>query len=154
VATYGTFVNGVSLKADEANDFFTWTTFSPVVTQSNTPSLGGVVIARYAMVNKLVFVNFSATITGTGTSNNSIQFTLPVTASSSSIRVVGSAIFRDFSNSNDFILGIPVLSSTTACRFLSNTSTSMTTYIGLTNGPNLVLSPDDSISVRLMYEAA
>ena len=154
MATYGTFADGVSLKAAEANDFFVWEDFTPVVTQSNTMTFTGSIRARYARVNKLVFVNFAAIFNTTGTSNNSIEFTLPVTASSTSFRVVGSALFKDASNSNQFILGIPVLSSTTACRFLSNTSTSMTTYIGLTNGPNLTLASNDLITVRLMYEAA
>jgi hypothetical protein len=154
MATYGTFVDDVSLKASEANDFLSWVNFTPVLRQSVTVSTFTTGrIARYAQVNKLVIVQFYLLITGAGTPNNAIEMNLPVTASSSSIRVVGSAWFLDGSVS-DVINCVPVLNSTTTFRFLANAGTSLTSYVGLTGAPSLTLASNDFFQGYLMYEAA
>lgn len=153
MATYGTFADGVSLKAAEANDFFKWTSFTPVVKQSNTVSTSGVSLGKYAKVNKLVVVYIDLRIISSGSSNQPIEVDLPVAASSSSIRVIGTARFFDLSVGNLF-LAVPVLNGVNTLRFLSNTSTSLTTFVGLTNGPALTLASGDTIFMRLMYETA
>jgi hypothetical protein len=154
MATYGTFVDDVSLKASEINDFFTWVNFTPVLKQNVTVSTTTATrIARYARVNKLIMVYFSLPVSGTGTANNAIEINLPVAASTSSIRVVGSARFFD-QNALDTFNFVPVLNSTTTFRFLANAGTSLTSYVGLTGAPGLTLASGDSIRVSLMYETA
>jgi hypothetical protein len=154
MATYGTFVDNVSLKAAEANDFFDWVDFTPVLKQNVTVSTNTVGrVARYARVNKLIIVNIVASCTSAGTANNAIEINLPVTASSSSMRVVGSGAFQDASPSG-FVLSVAVLNSTTTCRFLSDQGTSLTSYVGLTGAPGLTLAGSDVIRFSLMYETA
>jgi hypothetical protein len=157
MATYGTFVDGVSLKAAEANDFLVWTTFTPVLKQSNTVNLTGApsTVGRYARVNKLVLVRIACQVAtaATGTANNAIEINLPVTASTASMRVVGSAQLRD-NSATDYILAVPVLNSTTTIRFLANAGTSLTSYVGLTGAPTLTLAEGDTVACFLSYEAA
>ena len=157
MATYGTFVDGVSLKAVEVNDFFVWTTFTPVLKQSNTVGIKSSPnsLGRYARVNKLILVNIRCGVSdaSTGTANNAIEINLPVAAATTSSRVVGRALITDFSP-QDYILGVPVLNSTTTVRFLANAGTSLTSYVGLTGAPTLTLAENDSVSCFLMYEAA
>jgi hypothetical protein len=157
MATYGTFVDGVSLKAAEANDFFVWTTFTPVLKQSNTVNIQGFpsTVGRYARVNKLILVNIRCAVSpaSTGTANNAIEINLPVAAATTSSRVVGRVSFSDFSPSNRFV-GVAVLNSTTTVRFLANAGTSLTSYVGLTGAPTFTLAESDSVSCFLMYETA
>jgi hypothetical protein len=154
MATYGTFVDNVSLKAVEVNDFLVWKSFTPVLKQNVTVQTRTFQrVAEYAQVNKLIVVIFSLRIDSSGTANNSIEINLPVTASSASMRVIGRFTFRDQSATDD-ILAVPVLNSTTTFRFLANAGTSLTSYVGLTGAPGLTLAIDDSINGYLMYEAA
>ena len=154
MATYGTFVDDVSLKASEINDFFTWVDFTPVLKQNVTVSTTTANrFARYARVNKLIMVYFQLVVSGAGTANNAIEINLPVAASTSSIRVVGSARFFD-QNAVDSFIFVPVLNSTTTFRFLANAGTSLTSYVGLTGAPGLTLASGDVFNVSLMYETA
>jgi hypothetical protein len=58
----------------------TWETWTPTVTATaGTITTGATVLARYARVNKLVFVDFDYSITTAGTAAGaSLIFTLPV----------------------------------------------------------------------------
>ena len=152
MATYGTFVNGVSLKAAEANDFLKWTAFTGVLKQSVT--LGtGTNRCRYARVNDLVIVSMYFTVLGAGTANNRIEINLPITASTTSSRTIGFGSLRDQSALTTY-LAVPVLNSTTTMVFLSSSATSLTTYVGMTNGPALQLAADDQVQTTIVYEAA
>jgi len=156
MAAYGTFVDGVSLKAAEVNNFLVWTSFTPVLKQNVTVGIStSFKIAEYAQVNKLVVVIFSFRVANgqAGTANNAIQIDLPVTASSASMRVIGRAWLKDISTT-DSILAVPVLNSTTTFRFLANAGTSLTSYVGLTGAPTLTLEQQDSMQGYLIYEAA
>lgn len=154
MATYGTFVDGVSLKAAEANDFLKWTSFSPSVFQGVNPGTKGATFGKYARVNKFVLVIIYLEIAGSGSGAgvHPVQVDLPLAASSSSMRVIGRATFFDFST--DYFNAFPVLNSTTTCTFLSNTATSLTNYVGFANGPQLTLANNDVIRIQMMYEAA
>jgi hypothetical protein len=57
-----------------------WETYTPTVTASSgTITTGSLTLARYARVQKLVFVYIQYTITTAGTANGAkIEFTLPV----------------------------------------------------------------------------
>ena len=152
MATYGTFVDGVSLKASEANDFFEWTVFTPVLRQSNVVSLNQA-IGQYARVNDVVIAAIFVQANAGGTLNNRIEIDLPVAAASTNRRVIGFGATRD-SSASDFFLVSAVQYSTTRVAFLSNTGTSLTSYVGTTNGPAITLANGDSIQCLLTYEAA
>jgi len=152
MATYGTFANGVSLKAAEVNDFFVWTSFTPLARQSVTFSYSAG-IGRYAKVNKLVHAVCYFRVTSAGTPGNALECDLPVTAATTSMRTVGWGIIGDDSTST-FYNVYPVLSSTTRVRFLTSSATSLTSYFGLTNGPAITFASNDSAEFHIVYEAA
>mgnify|MGYP000293565503 CR=1 FL=1 len=154
MATFGTFVDGTSLKASELNDLFrqksdasgTPVYQSGIVTQ-------GAGSLRYFTVAKFVIGFFYASISGAGTAGNRIEAALPVTAASSSVRVIGSGLFRD--NSPLGFRAIRVVQySTTRMAFLTDTATSLTSYLGTTNGPAVTLANNDQLFGSFIYEAA
>jgi hypothetical protein len=154
MATYGTFVDNTTLKANELNDFF------KVVSSTSASSINisqGVTLSttqinsRYWIVNKVVFWNFIFAITTSGTASNPFVLNLPVAASSDSFRAVGSARFFDASAS-DVKLIIPVKASTTTLQFYADDGTSLTDRFGV--NPAVTAANGDSVSGTVVYEAA
>jgi len=154
VATYGTFVDNVTLKASEANDFFVWSQGSATnpVKQSNTPAQGSYV-RGYAQVNKMVCWYIWWQSAGSGTSNNAITIDLPVAAAANSVRVIGAGYVFD-SSSSDVFRVVAVRTSTTQISLLSEGSTSLTTFLGQTDGPSFLIATGDVIGLTVFYEAA
>jgi hypothetical protein len=153
VATYGTFVDNVTLKASEANDFFVWNigpSTNPVK-QSNTPAQSNYQ-RGYAQVNKMVCWYIWWQSAGNGTSNNAITIDLPVAAAANSVRVIGAGYVFDNSVS-DLIRVVVVRRSTTQVSLLAEGSTSLSTYLGQTDGPTLTLQSGDNIAFTCFYEA-
>lgn len=155
MATFGTFVDDVSLKASELNSFFDKQTFTPVLKQSNTLTFSSLNFeGEYCKVNKTVFCKIRiGNVTGTGTANNRITLDLPLTAATNDVRVIGSGLIEDDSASNVFRVAV-VKYSTTQVAFLAGDSTSLTVYVGQTGGPTLTLASQDQIDVIFVYEAA
>lgn len=154
MATYGTFVDNVSLKFSEVNDFFVPQTIaSPVLTQGVNVTYGNDRLMAYYQVNKFVHGNFYLNVTGTGTLNSRIEVDLPVAAASSSVRVIGEALISDISAVLYRVCRI-VQFSTTKMAFLTDSATSLTTYLGQTNGPNIRLALNDTLWGSFRYEAA
>lgn len=154
MATFGTFVDGVSLKASELNDFFVNTAFTPVFRQSATINISSSArFSSYQKVNKIVFYSAKVNVTGAGTANNRIEMDLPVAAAANSERIIGGGhIFDD--STTDIIRVAAVRVSTTRVAFLSDLSTSLTTYLGQTGGPTLTIASGDRFSIFIAYEAA
>lgn len=160
MATYGTFVDGQTLTASEANDFLEWKTFpTAVLYQPSQVLVSGsgseAVSAWYAVVNKTVYYHVRLTCNGgSGTANTRIEVNLPVTAAANSVRVIGTgSAYDSLSPSAGYRLAV-VRVSTTRVAFLANASASLTTYLGQTNGPTLTLADNDMISFTCVYEAA
>lgn len=151
MATYGTFVDGVSLKASEVNDFFVWTTFTGVLKQGVTVATSSNA-SRYARVNDLIHVCYSLKSGGLGTTG-AIEVDLPITAVSAAARTVGFGIFFDSDTSTTYSI-VPALNSTTTVRFLTSSATSLTSYLGLANGPLITLANNDELQFSIVYEAA
>jgi hypothetical protein len=152
MATYGTFVDGVSLKAAEVNDFFIWTTFTGVPKQSVNLSTS-VNVCRYARVNDLIHVCYSFGIESAGTASNAVEVNLPVTAATTSSRTVGFGLIIDNSTSINYNV-VPILNSTTTVRFLTSSATTLTSYFGLANGPAITLASGDVLRFSVVYKAA
>jgi hypothetical protein len=154
MATYGTFVDDVSLKFSEVNDFFTAQTEPfPVLTQGVNVTYGNDRLMAYYKVNKFVHGNFYLNATTSGTLNSRIEVSLPVTAASSSVRLIGEALIYDISAVSYRICRI-VQISTTRMAFLTDSATSLTTYLGQTNGPNTRLALNDILWGSFRYESA
>ena len=149
MATYGTFVDGVTLKASELNNFLSRTTYTPVATQGVPLTFSAQ--SRYYVVNKVVFWNGNFTFSSAGTASNALVFNLPVTASSGSFRAIGFCRFFD-DNTTDVKLLTVVKASTTTIQFLSNDGTSLTNRFGV--NPAVTIANDDVIAFNIVYEAA
>lgn len=152
MATYGTFVDGVTLKAAEANDFFKELTTTTGVTQGVTPTQS--TSTSYFVVNKLVVVYGRAQFQTAGTASSAIEMTLPVTASSGSFRAIGSGSFFDVITNTNYLLTV-VKTSTTKAQFLSEGGTSLTNRFG--NNPAVTIPAGSfgaALYYQLMYEAA
>jgi hypothetical protein len=157
MATYGTFVDGVSLKSSEFNDFLVWKTFSFSIRQGAISLTSASTFAKYAQVNKLVFFTASGTVQAVGTANTAVEFVLPVTAAASTQTVIGSAFIKDNDTgggTSDIIRLVPVMSSTTRVKFLADDSTSTTIYLGQTDGPTFQFGLNDNFGIFGVYEAA
>lgn len=153
MATFGTFVNGVPLKASELNDFFKVTTSLPTIRQSNTVTLNANAQGRYFQVNKTVLYGFYGQCESAGTVGNRIEVDLPVTAATNSVRVIGTGFFKD-SSAVDCLLVRVVQVSTTRAAFLTEQTNSLTAFLGQTNGPAITLASGDILSCTFQYEAA
>lgn len=152
MATYGTFVDGVTFKASEANDFLVWTSFTPQIFQGGAAlGLLGGARSSYARVNDLIIYQLTVTMsTSSASAGSAIEALLPINASADTPRVIGSGFILGSSNLDRFAV---VRQSATRVRFLSDTTTSLTTFIGQTNGPAITLT-GNQIQFSIMYEAA
>jgi len=157
MATFGNFVDNTTLKATELNDLLKPTSVIPILRQSNTLPLVASVnrLGLYQVVNKLVFFQMHALVDtgGAGTANNRIEVDLPVAAAANSVRVLGDGYIED-DNVEDVLRVAVVRVSTTRVAFLAQASTSLTTFVGQTNGPALTLAVGDSVGFSIVYEAA
>lgn len=153
MATYGTFVDGVTLTAAEANDFLPWTAYTATLRQGTVTSSSS---SAYAIVNNFVYVYASISVVNNGTANTLILVDMPTTAATNSVRVIGSGYYSKAntpsSPTNDFFRLAVVQYSTTRFAFLTETTTSLTTYWGQTNGPGTQLLNLDGISFFACYE--
>lgn len=123
-----------------------WTTWTPAVTQSNTPTQT-VTEARYSRYGRLIVATAMVSFSAAGTGSNAIEMTYPVTPrTSSGTPALGSFRFFDTGNTNH--AGTVIYQSVTKMRFV---------YDGfgaeLGNG-DFTIASGDAIQVVLMYEAA
>lgn len=161
-STPPTFAAGNTLTAAQLNTYVSdntthlydlfynaWATWTPTVTQSGTVSKT-VNYGKYLQAGKLVVAIGNFQMTGSGTGNNDIVVTLPVTASTSTEIVIGSGEMLD---SGTFRHGVrPVIVSTTTIKFWDETVAVPGNYVG--RDPNFALASGDILKVFLVYEAA
>lgn len=153
VATFGTFVDGVSLKASELNSLLVSTTFTPVIRQSSSLTVTDA-FGRYQKVSNTVLCQAFFQVFANGVANNRIEFDLPVTAATNSVRVIGSGYIFDAGSTN--VLRVAVVRfSTTKAAFLGGLSNSLTNYLGLSAAtPTITLEAGDFFGFTIQYEAA
>jgi hypothetical protein len=133
----------------------TWTSYTPVLTQSNTVTATNL-SSRYLKVGKLVTVQVALSITGTGTASNRIRITLPFTSLRNNvIEPIGTVSFYDASSFNVYP-GLVVTddSGTTATFTITQTiTTNGSQYIGNT-GFTAAIANGDFIGFQATYEVA
>lgn len=155
MATYGTFVDGVTLTASEANSIGVWNdSATPVIRQPSSILIqtGTTSYMNYVLINKLVYVQSRIVLNGAGTANTVVLVDMPITAAAGSAHVIGEGRFND-SGTDQYLVRV-VQYSTTRFAFLTTEATSTTMYVGLTGGPGPALATNDSITFRAVYEAA
>ena len=90
-----------------------WTTWSPTYSASGSMTFTSVTTnyAKYLRIGKLIIFAIKATGTTGGTPDTTLQFTLPVTASSDA--VTGNSPFSAFTNDSSTVGGFGFVSSST-----------------------------------------
>ena len=126
MATFGTFVDDETLKASEINSLLALTTFTPVLTQSNSIPIQASKTAFYFKVNKLIIGVMKVKTASNGIGGNAFIFDLPVAASSGSYDVIGTGFV--LTSISDFIRMAVVKRSDGKASFLSDAATSVTGY--------------------------
>lgn len=130
-----------------------WTSWTPVVTQSNTPTLTNN-SSGYVRIGRLIIASFAVTLTSAGTVSNDVVVSLPVTArGGTSIVNAGYGTIEDVSV-NARYSGACLMVSTTTFK-ISSTTTANTQFLGsATSAFTAALASGDFIYGQLMYEAA
>jgi hypothetical protein len=140
-----------NLKALLPLDQVAWTSYTPTLTQSGAVTKT-VTYAKYTQVGKWVHVQVLLAVTGSGTGNNAIVVSLPVTAASSSPLFGGT--FSWFNNGTAEYTGACVIFSTTSVCGHTN-GTASTNTLGTTGSADgTALANTDAIRIDFSYEAA
>lgn len=128
-----------------------WTSYVPTLTQSATVTKT-VNYANYYKVGRLVVVEGSLGVTGSGTGANGVIVGLPVVAVyAGSFMVVGSGYIND-SSAAIVYCGVAALTSTATVAFYPTTNASGT-FLGQ-SGFSAALAAGDVVSYSLAYESA
>lgn len=129
-----------------------WTSWTPVVVQSNTPTLTNN-RSRYIQVGKMVFASANVTTTSSGTGNNRITMSLPVTAAFSDLGVVGSGIWYDTSDLKQYGAIVAILTTTTIT-FKATDGAWLEDLGGQFNANANAVANGDNLTMHVVYEAA
>ena len=125
-----------------------WETWTPAVTQSGAVT-ATVTLGRYMRIQKLVIAVAKLAITGTGTTNNAVKVSLPITAKDSG-QIVGSGFIYDASTNLTYLVTAESDSTTTTSFYADGNAGA--SFWGQT--PNVAITNLDQINITLMYEAA
>ena len=151
-----TFVDGEVLTATLTNTYLmgeggAWTSWTPAVTQSGSVTVTNT-RSRYARWGRRIEFVCDLAVTGSGTGNNIITVTLPVT-SASQHTVFGGGYLFDTSSGIYYPL-LTVGGSTTVAHLLDG-AVRATPQLGLTGSSfNAALASGDIIRLGGTYEAA
>ena len=144
------FVAGSILEAAQLNGIGeAWTSYTPTVKGGATTIGQTIVYAKYAVINKCVFVQALVTATSGGAASGAITFSLPVTAlTASDSRNIGTLFIKD--SGTAFFMGAAMLTTTTTVMGLSYNSGGQ---MGAAS-PTMTIASGDQISISVMYEIA
>lgn len=145
MATFGTFVDDVTLKASEINSLLESTTFTPDLVQGNTITYLASRTSFYFRVNKLVIGVMKVKTSSGAVGGNPVVFTLPVAPSSGSFDVIGTGFV--LTNIGQYRRMALVKRSDGKASFLPEVATSITGY-----WTDQLISAD--IGAVFAYEAA
>ena len=143
------FVAGAVLTAAELNGIGeAWTSYTPVIKGGATTVTATINYAKYARVNKVVFVRVNATVTSAGAANGIISISLPInTTSTGDMTNVGTFTIKDTGTA--YYTGNAILQSQTVVGQSYNTGN----YMGDT-GPTMTLANNDGLAISICYEVA
>jgi hypothetical protein len=145
---------GEQLAAADVNTYLlgeggAWSTWTPAIVQSAAVTTT-VNHARYARFGRTIHFSLSVTAGSSGTSDNVVTVSLPVTARAAGVHVG----FGRFSDASVFELYDIVLHSTTTAKFVAVNGATGLHDIGTTaSGMSQVVSGDDLL-MSGFYEAA
>ena len=142
------YVTNASLDTTAGELGGAWTTWTPVVTQSNAVTVT-VTSATYARFGRLIIARAKLVATAAGTAANHITISVPVTAAVGSFTACGIFWWYDASTSTHYT-GSAHLDGTT---YILGIASGATGGMGF-NTPNLALANNDELSFTIVYEAA
>jgi hypothetical protein len=146
------FVAGDVLTAAELNGIGeAWTSYTPVIKGGATTVTATINYAKYAQVNKVVFVQVRATITSAGAVNGSISISLPTglpALTPSTSRVLGQFFILD--SGTAFYTGAALATLTT---IIQGTAQNSGDFMGNTQ-PAMTLANNDVVAMSVCYEVA
>ena len=130
-------------------DYGTPSTYTPSVTQSGavTVTVNG---ASYEEAGSFVHVWLDLAVTGSGTTNNNVTVSLPITMSPSFGGCYGTGVIYDASAGNRYLCGIERVSSTTIGFAVHITDGSAASGLW-GKAPNLALASGDVIRAEIRY---
>lgn len=147
---------GAVLTADQMNSIGeAWTSYTPVIKGGATTVTATITYARYARINKLVFVQVLASITSTGAVNGAISIGLPsgLLPSVFDVRLIRGSFLLDDGT------GIYTGGATITSAYGSHTA-----VVGFgggpvvdafgANNPNITLGSGDFVGCEVVYEVA
>jgi hypothetical protein len=145
------FTAGQVLTAAQMNSIGeAWTSYTPVIKGGATTVTATIQYAKYAQVNKLVFVQVNATVTSTGAVNETVSVSMPsglVAVSQGTIRTIGSFLIEDAGT------GIFVGNAIATGNVIQGFSNNVGDFMGKQN-PIMTLVNNDKISLSVCYEVA
>jgi len=127
-----------------------YTSFTPVLTQSAVVAKT-ITYSKYTQIGKEVHFQGLLAVTGSGTANNIITVSLPVTAATGTNRPAGGGYVFDGANN---VPGLAILNSTTSIDFME-TITKAAVFLGQTGASFAVgLTAGMTVGFDVTYEAA
>jgi hypothetical protein len=147
--------NGAALTESDINTYLSgeggaWTTWTPTLTQSGTVT-ATVTSAVYGRWGRLIVGQFRLSVTGTGTSSNTVTVSLPVTSARSGVSV-GSGGIYDVSAALNYTSNVS-LNTTTTLVFEPHGGGVSASPLGLVVF-TAALASGDIVQGFFMYEAA
>lgn len=146
------FVAGSVLTAAELNGIGeAWTSYTPVIKGGATTVTATINYAKYARVNKIVWVQVRATVTSAGAVNGIINISLPSGLSvltPSNQRNIGTFMIEDVGVG--FFIGAAVANTATG---VQGFGTNVGDFMGASI-PNMALANGDVVAMSVCYEVA
>jgi hypothetical protein len=146
------FVAGDVLTAAELNGIGeAWTSYTPVIKGGATTVTATIQYAKWAQVNKIVWVQVRATVTSAGAANGIINVTLPTglaVLTPSNQRNIGSFMIED--TGVGFFSGVAVSTNGTSIQAFG---TNVGDFMG-GQSPAMTLANNDIIGFSVCYEVA
>jgi hypothetical protein len=148
-ANHNTYIRD-NLKALLPLDALAWTSYTPTVTQSGTVS-NTQTYAKYTRLGNLIVVRALLSMTSTGTGNNLIVVSLPVTATAGSDIPCGEGYIKA---GGTWFPGLAITNTTSTIAFIDTTQTTGGLGLGQTGtAANGALVSGNTIGYRVAYEA-
>lgn len=127
-----------------------WESYTPTIKGGATTVTATINYAKYAQIQKTVFVNVDVTVTSAGAANGIITVSLPATLtplSQNDTRVVGSFVVKDTGTA--YYAGLAIASGGVIQGIAYNTAN----YMGAAT-PAMTLANTDQIGISIIYEVA
>lgn len=144
------FVSGNVLTAAQLNSIGeAWTSYTPTIKGGATTVTATLTYAKYAQVNKVVFVRVNATVTSAGAAAGGISCTLPIASTSFGDGSVA-GVFQVKKNGVAYYSGNATISAATTVNGQAYNSVD---YMGA-SAPTITLANNDVVSFSICYEVA